>query len=363
MTRSTGVGETLRPVSTFPVSPPSVGGPLPSLTTIRAAAAMLVVLYHLRKWDVVMIPGVGAGQVGVGFFFVLSGFVLAWTARPRDTAGAFYRRRIARVYPNHLVTFAVAVLLMATVWQEAIDGWSALANLLLIQSWSTSGDVVFGFNGVAWSLSCEAFFYLAFPFLYRGLRRCGETSRIAVAAVALAVPPVIAYVWPVSSAYLFHSPIARLPEFVLGVVAAMSFVAGRRPRVPVWGLVATLVAGLLVADSLQVNEIFARQVLVVPFVGLLLVLAGGDAAGRRDWFSSAPLVAAGAASYALYLVHELVIRVAVAADLRGPVVATVAVVVSCALAWAMYRLVEEPARRAVLGVRRDRALTGVPGPQ
>jgi peptidoglycan/LPS O-acetylase OafA/YrhL len=45
-----------------------------------------------------------ASATGVSFFFVLSGFVLTWSARPDDIATGFWRRRIARIYPVHLVT-------------------------------------------------------------------------------------------------------------------------------------------------------------------------------------------------------------------------------------------------------------------
>ncbi|MGV9878699.1 acyltransferase family protein [Streptomyces sp. NPDC003006] len=67
---------------------------LPSLTGMRFIAALLVFLAHIsieNLWDE---PEVNdslthtvnrLGWVGVGFFFILSGFVLTWSARPQDT--------------------------------------------------------------------------------------------------------------------------------------------------------------------------------------------------------------------------------------------------------------------------------------
>ena len=59
---------------------------IPALTGLRAVAALLVVLFHYKY----IVPGLGqspapgarviqAGFVGVSLFFVLSGFILAYT--------------------------------------------------------------------------------------------------------------------------------------------------------------------------------------------------------------------------------------------------------------------------------------------
>ncbi|MFF3150535.1 acyltransferase family protein [Streptomyces sp. NPDC057927] len=94
-------------------------GPLPSLTGLRWVAALLVFCLHTRNlgyfngqarhfadW------GFGAGSTGVSFFFLLSGFVLGWSARSDDRPTAFWRRRFARLYPVHLVTACIAVFVM-----------------------------------------------------------------------------------------------------------------------------------------------------------------------------------------------------------------------------------------------------------
>src|SRR5207253_5787187 len=71
-----------------------------------------------------------AGGTGVSFFFVLSGFVLAWSARPTDTRRAFWRRRAAKIYPNHLVTALLAIALF-----QVTDPLRITANLTLTQVW------------------------------------------------------------------------------------------------------------------------------------------------------------------------------------------------------------------------------------
>lgn len=112
-------------------------GPLPSLTGLRWVAALLVFCLHTRNlgyfngqarhfadW------GFGAGSTGVSFFFLLSGFVLGWSARSDDRPTAFWRRRFARLYPVHLVTACIAVFVMGMgkPWQR---GESAPRPLLV----------------------------------------------------------------------------------------------------------------------------------------------------------------------------------------------------------------------------------------
>src|SRR3954466_10818588 len=98
-------------------TPPAIDQ-LRSLTGIRWLAALLVFAYHVHviryfrdgPAGTVVDWLFGAGVTGVSFFFVLSGFVLAWSARDGDPPRSFWLRRIARVYPVHLVTALTALL-------------------------------------------------------------------------------------------------------------------------------------------------------------------------------------------------------------------------------------------------------------
>ena len=131
---------------------------LEALTGARFIAALSVVLLHYGdrlmypKW--LKHPALH-GQAGVGFFFVLSGFVLVYNYGDRLGAGlswqackAFYRARFARIYPLHLlVLLAITplVLLQAARAPETLfdpwdgEGWfslaSWLAQALLLQAW------------------------------------------------------------------------------------------------------------------------------------------------------------------------------------------------------------------------------------
>ena len=115
------------------------------------------------------------GYLGVELFFLLSGFVLAlnYADRFRTTLElpawrSFLRKRLARVYPNHLVTLAWMALLISTVpaaTRATIFATSTretlLQHLLLVTTWT--GSQTLSWNEPAWSISSEWLAYLCFP--------------------------------------------------------------------------------------------------------------------------------------------------------------------------------------------------------
>jgi peptidoglycan/LPS O-acetylase OafA/YrhL len=342
-----------------PLLPPVPSGPqLPvlwSLNGLRAAGAVLVMLYHVNSWNLQVIRGSSAGYTGVGLFFVLSGFVLTWTARPGTTIGTFYARRLARIYPNHLVAFVLGVAVTVLVAGTALDVPTVLAGLFLVQAWSPDGEVVFAVNGVAWSLSCEIAFYLVFPLLLWGLRRVRAGTRAVAAGVALAVPPVIGLLWPGTIALLFHLPPSRLPEFVLGMVTAMAVQEGWRPRLPAPVLLGALAVGILGAARFEVHPTLLTAVLAAVFAPLAARCAWGDISGRNRWARHPVVMLGGALSFSFYLLHELVIKVLVATPVRGPVTIPVVLVVGAGLAFLLWRGVEIPVRAGILAALPETA--------
>ncbi len=179
---------------------------LPAVTGVRFVAASHVVLLHyLPKYQLLLAPWwvqniVGAGYVGVDLFFILSGFVLAYTYLrsldgPRVDARRFWAARFARIYPLYALSLALA----AAFWLPAFlaQGGSKrdallfpLAAAAMLQAWSPKIATVV--NYPAWSLSIEAFFYLSFPLLAPPFARLRGRALVAAAGLlwlgALAAP-------------------------------------------------------------------------------------------------------------------------------------------------------------------------------
>ncbi|PZE24826.1 acyltransferase [Curtobacterium sp. MCLR17_055] len=351
---------------------------LPSLTGLRWVAAFGVFAYHVRNLgyfdgnaQTTLSAVVGSGDTGVSLFFMLSGFVLAWSDRTDgDSAGPlraalhFWYRRAARIWPLHLVAVLAAIVVGATLMPSirTTSPAALVANVLLVNAWHAPWWQAG--NPVSWSLACEAFFYLTFPFLIRLLRRAHPAVLAALAVLAA----VLVLVAPVLVPHLPGSPVpaswppARFPEFLLGVLTAALVRSGawRGPRLTVPVLLT--VAGLLAADLHPTSGFALTGCTVVGFSLLLPALARADAEGRSTGLSSPLLVHLGSRSFAFYLVHLLTIDVVLRFRPHGTVggvtsaiLTLLALVIALAVATVLHDAVEVPARRLLLHGLRNRA--------
>lgn len=300
-----------------------------SLTGLRFAAAAAVFLSHVGPTAYFANQGVNdalfrvfmhAGGAGVSFFFILSGFVLTVAHRPEDTPRAFLRRRLVKVFPNHLVTFVAAAFLFsyAVTWERA------LPNFFLVHAWVPEVETFFGMNPVAWSLSSELLFYLIFPFAIPFLCRIrpdhlwgwAVATVLAVFAVALVahlvVPATPALSFPPLPVGLYQYwfvyilPVSRLFEFFLGVLVARIVLTGRWINIGMLSAGFLVLPGFVLAD--QAPALLSLSALLVAPLALLVGAAGWtDLVGGRSWWRSRPWVWLGETSFAFYLVHGLVL--------------------------------------------------------
>ncbi|MBY8877270.1 acyltransferase family protein [Actinacidiphila acidipaludis] len=319
------------------VSPPiSRRERLPSLTGLRAVAALMVFAFHIYAVAVFASPGVNRwmshsasqGGVGVTFFFLLSGFLLTWTARGNDTARRFWRRRAVKIVPNHLVTWVAAFVFLSIsglTLTGSFDqfGLDSLPNLFLLGDWFPRGGVFFSMNIPSWSLGCEAFFYLSFPLLLPLARRIGARMLwpAAVALVALVwLMPVIADAafhqgppvpgLPVSEDrmwFVYTLPPVRMLEFLLGIVLALIVEAGRWPRIGLRTASVLSLAGYVGSSYLPYLFGLVAGALV-PLALLIPTAAVADIEGRPSPWRGPVAVWLGNVSFAFYMVHQLVIR-------------------------------------------------------
>jgi peptidoglycan/LPS O-acetylase OafA/YrhL len=280
--------------------------------------------------------------------------VLTWSARPGQAATSIWRRRAAKIYPNHVVAWFVALLGLALLGAHELSVVSVALGAVLLQAWVPAESVYFAVNTPAWSLSCEAAFYLAFPLLIRWISRVTRLWWLAgLLAVGVALVPVVAMLFPppVEYWFVYVFPVTRVLEFALGMVTARIVMTGR------WLGLRPLPASVLVLvayfASAHVPGTFGFvAVTLVPLTLLIAAVAVSDVDGTRSLWRSRPMVWLGEVSFAFYLVHHFVIRtIAEGLDELGVtgipafVPATLMFSVSLLAAWLLYRFVEKPAFR------------------
>lgn len=358
-----------------PTSPPRV---VDALTGTRFLAAVAVVAFHFLRGALEGTPAraLSTGFVAVGFFFVLSGFILVkaygrepFTERAADMR--FWRNRIARLYPVYVFSLALGIFTALSLEWTTLDvlisprgALRVLAMLLVFPMlWDNS---TFIFNWAAWSLLSEATFYLCFPFVMVRLRRYTTRRLVVIAMSGWGLTMVLAALYQALDPdhlgrpfalgdevtwwghWLKYTPLMHLHEFIMGVVAGV--VVGRKNVASSYGQVAIL--GLLgaaftIAYALvEEGYVFLHSGLLAPIFALLITLLdalrGGGIVRVLD---SALMHFLGRASYALYLLHVPVFLLLAAwLPLSGVALFSVSLALTLALACTVYVGVEEPLR-------------------
>jgi peptidoglycan/LPS O-acetylase OafA/YrhL len=333
------------------------------------------------------------GGSSVSFFFVLSGFILAFTYAgapgPIDRR-RFWVARFARIYPVYVLAIVVALPRWMASGRFAQEGHAPLVIastlivvLLLVQSWNWS--IANAVNGPAWSLSAEAFFYAIFPWVAERVRRLGTRNLVRVAALAWVSAVVVALALDVTLLPVARrtstmmaisnlltpetNPAIRSLEFVFGVACGCLFLRllreQRIERSRRGDLVAVVsAAGIVAAYAALPPRQVVHNGLLAPLYMALIFSAAMEAPLVRALFGNRLMVLLGEASYAFYLLHtpmmwgyaSLARRAMVPApdSVSGFTLRTAAiVVVSCAV----FLLFEQPARRAI------RRSLSIPAPQ
>ena len=301
---------------------------LPALTGIRFFAASLVFLDHSatlpgETWSAVgFFSHHGLGNFGVAVFFVLSGFILTYNyARWFGSGinpgnyGRFIWDRLAKIYPLYLLTLLMAIPIELAghhrdwSWGALVMQLTLLQCILPVDQLSATNH----FNVPAWSISCEMFFYLLAPVLiWLGLSFKRLAFMVTLGWLAAFSLAVTAGIWAMHvSAWPARFAPARAAEFIVGVVTAVCYLKGRIPQT---NTIRLCVAGgfiLLVLSVIVPNPATCLRIGFLSSPGAALLIYG--LAYGQGWLaqflSHRWLVLLGMASFAFYLIHDLIFRV------------------------------------------------------
>ena len=369
-----------------------------ALNGLRFLAALIVVFYHYaRKMEgFAAFPRairslIECGPAAVGFFFILSGFVLAHRYLEDDSEAqpdaAFYWARFARIYPAYMVAFLLFL-------PGAIDKYivhrtpgsgpatfalSAGLSCLMLQSWTPLAQA---WNGPSWSLSVEAFMYLIFPFIgwrLRGLRD-RDTMVVLVGAWLVPMGAATAYVSGLISrhawqTYLTNNPLLWTPLFVMGICAIRFLPAWN--RVDRTGAAIISTAAFLALISIAMvwpnswTDVFVTGG-VAPLLLGVVVSFSRISGGLTRVIGGEIFNTMGKASYIIYIIQAPVWHYwqlftgFLTSSGRSPPVLYPAwqfwlfVPVLLMISLAVERFVETPLRRWLAGVRQRPQTSGLP---
>ena len=289
------------------------------------------------------VPWVG----GVDIFFVISGFIMTWMTRgqfgSRPAAGKFLLRRVVRVVPPYwfftLGTVVIVIVAGGRIQHTTADPLIVLTSLGFLP-WPRADGQLVPILAQGWTLSYEAFFYLAFAACM--LVRRGLLILVVFFILLAGLHQAIPERWFVAS-YFTHPIIL---EFAAGIFLGRLYLSGF--RLGLGSTLAMIAVAVLayVAMPLPGNDFDRLLQLGVP-AGLIAAALILGPEPRRTGPILRALKAGGDASYTLYLSHRLTVGAVLiacgAVGLANPVL-LIAVAIAAAIVFglAFYGVVEAP---------------------
>lgn len=292
------------------------------LTSVRAFAALTVVFFHMYQPNPGEAPSlwrrlIRDGHLGVDFFFILSGFILTHVYISRWRAGDFKYRpflwaRFARIYPLHLtmiILFLAAYGLAEFMGFDDLGGmrWDHLHwHVLLLHSWGFTET--HSWNFPSWSVSAEAFAYLAFPaFLFLlPLRRPWLTAAIATTMLLTAWFTLSDRGITLTKLMYDFGIVRILFEFCLGIAVYLVY-----EQMHIGPVLASSISGISFLIVLAVAAIQGPEIIsVLMFATIILGLGFRSQSPKPSLLRSPALVYLGEISYSTYMVHLLILMAA-----------------------------------------------------
>jgi peptidoglycan/LPS O-acetylase OafA/YrhL len=288
---------------------------------MRFLAAFRVMVFHYVAWDrkAFWWRGLMTTPVSVSYFFVSSGFLLAYNYSERVDRGEmnygrFWLGRCARLLPVYFLGLLAAFPFLLRDFSLP----KATQTVLLVQAWFPDSALYWSYP--AWALSDLAFFYVSLPFLLRVTRFTSRRSCLLLAGLAWLTslglslafvhfnPDGLRHMSDLNGFWLkvlMFNPLVRLPEFFVGVMAGRLFLLTGGFRRQSSNAV-FFVSSLLILATLLLGSHIPFPVINTGLLAPLLALAvsslasGGFAARlfQPRWF-----VLLGQSSYCLYMLH------------------------------------------------------------
>jgi len=301
-----------------------------TLYILRFIAALTVVFYHFAPHAMQMnlIFFVKSGGEAVNFFFFISGFVLiisntkSYFANPNNSFSitTFYIKRIARIYP--LYVFALLALAVFHYGIHSIDTNTVKYRLpfefLGIQRWLYAGS----FNSPGWTISCEFFFYLLFPFIIVYMRKNMRGFTLFVLAyffIAILISATLNYILkqhlpPIENrvlSSLYKHPIFLISTFLFGMLGGKIYMENKITFFKGWknnflAVIISIMAISLIKYYAD-DELLASGILA-PLYFILVTSITSFTKNQTVIFSYKPVIFLGEISFGIYILQAPVQR-------------------------------------------------------
>lgn len=163
-----------------------------SIQILRGIAALFVVCFHFRYAvnDIYAQKDIGNrlfefGSFGVDLFFIISGFIMAMSARKNENLSEFFIKRFFRIYPLYFVVLTLYILLSFNEYSLP----QIIKSYLLVPIDYKSEMPYYGYSimAIAWTLTYEFWFY----FIFGISKKLSYKNKFIISSVLLSAPVVL----------------------------------------------------------------------------------------------------------------------------------------------------------------------------
>ncbi|HCA08487.1 acyltransferase [Chryseobacterium sp.] len=278
-----------------------------NLQILRGISALLVCCFHFKEYINFENLPLGnilfaKGSIGVSIFFVISGFIMAFTTLKKDFSintskeiKLFYKRRIIRIVPLYFLLSAGWMIIGGTLmFYFHGEGLRRLIHSVLFLPQKDTFPVLY----LGWSLNYEMFFYLIF-----GLSLFFKKRRYIFISLFFILTYIAGLLFPTENAYLKMVSSHLNLYFVVGILFAL--LLDKISISKTWAQVICTV-GILLFSAFLFNFIAISDSLLVLLIVSLFVLSFLLFDYTLHFKGNRFLIFLGDISYSLYLSHPFV---------------------------------------------------------
>lgn len=349
------------------------GNKIQILQVLRAIAAVIVFLCHYFSEGYTLYGVDFAGAVGVGIFFVISGFLLIYT--DKGNYKGYLVKRLIRICPLYwlmtLMVFVMGLFAPSLLHTSVSTIPNLLKSLVFIPYYSADG--FFPMLPIGWTLIVEMFVYLLYyivarcvQFAYRSKLKksssvvntdfvsnpnVGSAGGIIVASILLIL--VVLNHFAPKNLFLFSYGADYMIFFIIGLIGAIIMKSSKeafkelKNKFAILQKASLFICLFLFAAFIGFSTVYSTTILNILILGFLVF-----AAIFSFWHVSFPkiIVFFGDISYSFYLIHYFIVKLCTRLFMKSMlannvfcsiVLPVVCFAVTALLAWISYELIEK----------------------
>ncbi|PYF76871.1 acyltransferase family protein [Pedobacter nutrimenti] len=281
---------------------------------LKGYSIFTIVVYHTLQYFVLPFPfnkAISFGGTGIHTFFLVSGFGLALSSGGKEVKYLdFLKRRFDKIYMPYILVVVLSAGLCLFVPLFDHPSWYAFFGHVFFYK-MFDNEIMISYGHQLWFISTIIQLYLVYPFLLKLLHRTSNTTFIAMGVLISLSWAVIVFLLGKSDLRIWNSCLFQFMfEFMLGMALARvknkSFLTKKYNNLH---LMFFSIGGLglyafLALKGGDVGQLFNDIPALIGYTGLAVLIYNLGIVIVNRFF-----LFTGKVSYALYLLHVLVITI------------------------------------------------------